>query len=107
MRGLGTIINVGCIVLGGIAGLLFGKKINERIRETLMTAAGIAVIFLGIAGCMEKMLTISENKLLSGSSLMMIISLALGAVLGELLNIQGGIEKFGAWRLFQAPARFA
>lgn len=97
MRGLGTIINVGCIVLGGIAGLLFGKKINERIRETLMTAAGIAVIFLGIAGCMEKMLTISENKLLSGSSLMMIISLALGAVLGELLNIQGGIEKFGAW----------
>ena len=95
MKGLGTVINVGCIVLGGITGLLFGKKINKKIRETLITAAGIAVIFLGIGGCMEKMLQISESKLLSSHSLMMIISLAVGGVLGEILNIQGGIEKFG------------
>lgn len=97
MKGLGTVINVGCIVLGGITGLLFGKKINKKIRETLITAAGIAVIFLGIGGCMEKMLQISESKLLSSHSLMMIISLAVGGVIGEILNIQGGIEKFGEW----------
>ena len=98
MKGLGTVINVACIIAGGILGLLFGKRINERVRQTLMTACGVAVMFLGVGGAMEKMLSVSgTGTLSSGGSVMMIVSLALGAVIGELINIQGGVERFGEW----------
>ena len=79
MRGLGTIINVACIIAGGLAGLLFGSRIKARMQETLMAVAGVAVVFLGLGGALEYMLTIVDGKLSSGSSMLMIASLALGA----------------------------
>ena len=97
MRGLGTIINVACIIAGGLAGLLFGSRIKARMQETLMAVAGVAVIFLGLGGALEYMLTIVDGKLSSGSSMLMIASLALGAVVGELLDIEGWVERFGEW----------
>lgn len=98
MPGLGTIINVAGIIVGGIAGLLFGKLIKPRVQETMTCACGVCVIFLGIAGAMEKMLTASENGALSsGGTMMVIASLVLGALIGELLNIEAGMERFGGW----------
>ena len=97
MRGLGTIINVACIIAGGLAGLLFGSRIKARMQETLMAVAGVAVVFLGLGGALEYMLTIVDGKLSSGSSMLMIASLALGAVVGELLDIEGWVERFGEW----------
>ena len=97
MRGLGTIINVACIIVGGLAGLLFGSRIKARMQETLMAVAGVAVVFLGLGGALEYMLTIVDGKLSSGSSMLMIASLALGAVVGELLDIEGWVERFGEW----------
>ena len=54
MIGLGTLINVGGILLGGLLGALFGRAMNVRIQETLMKATGLCVIFLGIGGAIEK-----------------------------------------------------
>ena len=56
MIGLGTIINTAAIILGGVAGGLFGKRLTERYQDTLMKACGLCVIFLGIAGALEKCL---------------------------------------------------
>ena len=50
MPGLGTIINVLFIIAGGLAGVLFGSRLNERTRETLLLANAVAVLFIGIAG---------------------------------------------------------
>ena len=97
MRGLGTIINVACIIAGGLAGLLFGSQIKARMQETLMAVAGVAVVFLGLGGALEYMLTIVDGKLSSGSSMLMIASLALGAVVGELLDIEGWVEPREPW----------
>lgn len=97
MRGLGTIINVACILGGGIAGRLLGSRFKPRMQETLCCAAGIAVIFVGIAGAMEQMLAVTGGKLVSQGSVMMIISLALGAIVGELIDIDGKVERFGVY----------
>lgn len=98
MPGLGTLINAAGIIIGGFAGLLFGKLIKPRMQETMTCACGICVIFLGIAGAMEKMLTAHENgTLVSGGTMMVIASVVLGAHLGELINIEAGLERFGGW----------
>lgn len=97
MVGLGTIINSAAIVVGGIFGLLFGKFMKERIQDTLLKACGVCVLFIGIAGAMEGMLKISGSSLLSGRSMFIVASIALGAVVGEILNIEHGFERFGEW----------
>ncbi len=97
MIGFGTLLNGACIVLGGILGTFFGKKVSERYRESLMNACGVSVLFIGIGGAMEKMLSVTENGLASGSTMLLVLSLALGALLGEFINIEHYIEKFGMW----------
>ncbi len=97
MPGLGTIINVAAIAAGGMGGLLFGRKMEKRYQDTLMSANAVCVLFLGIAGCMEQMLKITQNGLTSGGTMMMIGSFAIGALLGEWLNLDYHMEQFGEW----------
>lgn len=93
MVGLGTIINVGAIILG----LLLGRSVKVRYQDILMMAVGICVMMLGIGGTMEEMLSIQEGAIVSGGSMMMIITMALGALTGEWMDIEGKMEKFGTW----------
>lgn len=98
MPGLGTIVNAAAIVAGGLFGLLCGKLMKPRIQESLTMACGVCVIFLGIAGAMEKMLTAAaDGTLASGGTMMLIASLVLGALIGEIINIEAAMERFGAW----------
>lgn len=97
MAGLGTLINVAGILAGGLAGLVFGKRIEKRYQDGLMTANGICVLFLGIGGTMEKMISLENGVLKGGGTMMMIGSLAVGAVIGEWMNIEKHMEEFGVW----------
>lgn len=97
MIGLGTITNVAGIFLGGLGGLLFGKKIKKRFQTTLMMANSVSVLFLGIGGAMARMLQITDGGFTTRGTMMIISSMALGAIFGELLNIEGGMEHFGKW----------
>lgn len=95
MPGLGTLVNVIAIVIGGILGLLFGNLLNKRIQETLIAATGVGTIFLGVAGAMEKMLKIENGSLSTTLSMMMILSLVIGGLIGEVINIEHYFETFG------------
>lgn len=97
MVGLGTIINSAAIIVGGVFGHLFGKILNERIQDSLQKASGICVLFIGIAGAMEGMLKLAGSSLSAGRSMLIVASLALGALVGEILNIEHGFERFGEW----------
>lgn len=97
MVGLGTIINSAAIIVGGVFGHMFGKILNERIQDSLQKASGICVLFIGIAGAMEGMLKLSGSSLSAGRSMLIVASLALGALVGEILNIEHGFERFGEW----------
>lgn len=96
MIGLGTIINSGAIIVGGLLGLLLGNRISERFRQTLIQGASLCTLFIGISGTIEGMLTFDGNTLVSTDrSLMMILSFCLGGLTGELLNLEKHIEDFG------------
>jgi len=97
MYGLGTLINCAAIVAGGILGAWFGKLLKERYRETLGKVCAVAVLFIGIAGALEGMLTVQDGAVSSGGGMLLVISLALGGLLGELLDIEGAFERFGQW----------
>ena len=97
MFGLGTLLNVAAIIFGGLLGSMFGKLLKPAHQDALSKACGICVLFIGIGGALEGMLTVSEGGIVSGGGLLIIGSLAAGALTGELLNIEGGIEKFGTW----------
>lgn len=97
MIGLGTIINTAAIILGGLAGGLFGKRLTERYQDTLMKACGLCVIFLGIAGALEKMFTVQGGVIVSGGTMMMIASFAIGSLVGEWINIEHHMNRFGEW----------
>lgn len=97
MTGLGTLMNVAGILAGGLTGLIFGKFMTARYQDTLTMACGVSVIFLGIAGTMEKMMTITEQGLTSGGTMMIIGSFMIGSLLGEWMNIEHHLEIFGSW----------
>lgn len=81
-------MNVALIIVGGGLGLGFKDHLKPQLQKTLMQATGVAVIFLAIAGVLGKMMMVTQNQLQSGHSFLLIISLALGAVLGELCQIE-------------------
>lgn len=97
MRGLGTIINVICILAGGLGGMLFGRKIKDRMRETVIIATGISTMVMAAGGIMEKMLQLTEEGLVTTGSVMMICSLVVGGIVGEIIDIDAAITRFGEW----------
>ena len=65
-----------CLLRGGLCGLLFGRRVSEGMRETLMAATGAAVLFLGAGGALSYMLTVEGDGLSTRGTMLMIASLA-------------------------------
>ena len=97
MIGLGTLVNMACILLGGIGGLLFGRFLTERCRSMTMTACGVSLLFIGGAGTLQKMLIIEDGQLSSYGSIMLALCLTLGSLLGEWLDLERHVERLGQW----------
>ncbi len=83
---LGSIVNVITIVAGSLLGYLFRGGIPEKYNETVMHAISLAVILIGLKGAFG-----------SDAILVVIISLALGSVIGEFLEIEARLERLGAF----------
>ncbi|MGD9016989.1 MAG: DUF554 domain-containing protein [Desulfobacterales bacterium] len=83
---IGTVVNAIAIVVGSLVGLLFRKGIPEKVNQTVIHAVGLAVILIGIKGALR-----TENVLL------VIGSLVVGGVVGELAGIERGLEALGHW----------
>ena len=97
MIGLGTIINTLAIITGGALGNLTGKLFKEKQQEAINKACGISVMFIAIAGAMEGMLKIENSTIVSGKAMLVVLCLALGTIIGELLGIENSLERFGEW----------
>lgn len=97
MFGMGTIINVAAIAVGGVLGRLFGRMLPEKAQVALTRVCGISTLFIAMAGVLEGMMTVEAGHLTGGKSLLIIGCLALGALVGELLGIEEGFQRFGEW----------
>ena len=92
---IGTIINTAGIVAGGVFGHLFGRFLGQRHQQTLTMACGVSTLFLGVAGAMQYMLR--NDSLPGGGSMLVVACLALGGLIGEVIDIERGFEAFGEW----------
>ena len=95
---LGTIVNFVSVLALGMLGSLIKKSIPERFSDSIMSAIGVCVIYIGIDGALEAAPTVPEGSFLSAGLfkvLVMILSLAIGAVLGELINIDKWLNLLG------------
>ena len=97
MIGLGTIINTAAILAGGFLGALFGRFLHDSAQDTLMKVCGVGTLFIAVTGTLEKMLRIENGVIVSGGAMLLICCLAIGALMGEWLNIEGAFEGFGRW----------
>ena len=85
IRITGAIINAAAILLGGGLGLLLGGRIPGKAADNIIRALGLCVCIIGISGA------------LGGDLMLMVVSLALGAFAGELLDIDGALNRLGGW----------
>ena len=97
MIGLGTVINSAGIVAGGLTGHFIGRIFRPEQQDSLNTACGVSVLFIAVAGAMEGMLKIENGALSGGRSMLVVLCLAIGTVIGELIGIEAGFQKFGEW----------
>lgn len=95
---LGTIINFLVVFVCGIIGSLIKRGVPKRLSDAIMGAMGICVVFIGIDGALEAAPVISDGSILSDGlvkMLVMILSMGIGALLGELIDIDKWINKLG------------
>ena len=98
MRGLGTIINTLLVAVGGLVGMRFRTGIPEKVQKTLMQACGVSSMFIGAGGTLAKMLHVSEDgSLAAQGTLLLILSLVLGAFAGELMDLEAKMDGLGEW----------
>jgi len=98
MTAIGTLANTGAIIAGGLIGLVCGGRLTERYQKTIVSGMSVCVMFVGVAGTLQEMLHANaEGRLVSHGGLMLVVSLAVGAVLGEWWNLEDKIERFAKW----------
>ena len=98
IKGLGTIINAAAIVAGGLVGLAGGRFIKENYQTLVLRATAIAIMFIGAAGAFSKLIFVNDDGSLGTTgTINIVISLALGALIGEIIDLDGFFERLGAW----------
>lgn len=86
---LGTLVNTGTILAGSVIGSIFRKGIKEEYREGLFTAMGLAVTGLGFHNALQ-------NMSQSDYPVLFIISLALGSLVGTILDLNGKFQRLSS-----------
>ena len=83
---IGTLINCAAIILGSAVGLLFRKGMKKKISDTVMQGVGLCVLLIGLSGALE-----TQNTLL------VIISMVIGGVVGAWIDIDDKMNRLGAF----------
>lgn len=83
---LGTWVNVGTVLLGGTIGLLIKKGLSDKMGDALMKGLALCTLYIGISGSLK-----------GQDPLKLIISMVVGTLIGEALDLDGKVHKLGSW----------
>ncbi len=86
---LGTTVNAAAIILGGLMGLILKEKFNKQLQEIVTQASGLAVFLLGLNTALTAMQSPDTSPLLY------VVSLMIGGIFGQLVDIEDKLDKFG------------
>ncbi len=93
--GIGTLVNFIAIAVGSLIGMRVGSALKERFREMIISCCALAVIFIGISGAVSGFLTYDGDSFGTQSSLLLVFSLVIGGIIGELLKIEERLDSLG------------
>jgi uncharacterized membrane protein YqgA involved in biofilm formation len=82
----GTLLNIATVLVGAVLGLLVGGRLPERFNAIILGGLGLSTLVVGM-----------QNALLTQNILILIGSVLLGGIIGELLRIAHGLDQLGAW----------
>ncbi|NLC25391.1 MAG: DUF554 domain-containing protein [Fastidiosipila sp.] len=94
---MGTIVNTLVVVAGGGIGLLLKQGIKDRFKEILLQALGVSTMLIGISGALRGVLVVDGMLLATRNTLLMILCLVLGVILGEWINIDRWMQRLGQY----------
>ena len=97
MIGLGTLGNIVLILIGSTLGFLLKGRLKECYQDTIMKGLGLAVMFIGISGALEGLLVIEDGEIISTNVMLMIVSLSVGGLIGEFIDIEARLDNVGEW----------
>ncbi|HBT64688.1 MAG TPA: DUF554 domain-containing protein [Ruminococcaceae bacterium] len=97
MIGLGTIVNVTAVLVGSLIGLIIKGGLKQRFQDIILQSVGLATIFIGAAGTIQCMFLITETGIKVSGTIMMPLSLVIGAIIGEAIDIEKRMDQFGSW----------
>lgn len=83
---LGVLVNCAAVLVGGGIGLIFKKGIPKRITDTIMSGLALCVFYIGLSGSLKGQKVLVD-----------ILSIVIGAVIGELLDLDRRINQLGGW----------
>jgi len=93
----GTLVNAAAVMAGGCLGLCIKRGLNERIQKSVTAMLGLATAIIGLNGVLSIMLhaDVTTGKISSSGELLLLLSLAVGAALGEWMRIEDRLEQVG------------
>jgi uncharacterized membrane protein YqgA involved in biofilm formation len=93
----GVILNVITVLAGTAIGLLFGKAIHERFRNIAFKAIGLSTLIIGASMSISGLSQMGQTRMGNYAALVLVGSLVIGSLLGELIGIEYWLERFGEW----------
>ncbi|MDR0308472.1 MAG: DUF554 domain-containing protein [Coriobacteriales bacterium] len=102
----GVILNILTVIVGTAIGLLFGRLIAERFREITFYAIGACTIGFGAITTVAGFTDLKATDVGSFTLLVPVISLVIGAIIGEALRFQDRLESLGTWMQGRLPKSF-
>ena len=97
---LGTIVNFAAVLLFGIIGAFLKRGIPERISRAIISAMAVCVIYIGFDGAFEAAPVLDTGGFMKPSLikvLIMILSMGIGTLIGELVDFDRHVERLGAF----------
>lgn len=107
MHGLGTILNCATIITGALIGILIKGGLPKRFEETVFSAIGLATMFIGMGGALSGLLSLNGDALGTQYTMGMVLSLVLGAIAGEALDIETWLDHLGERIKARMPKKLA